>query len=482
MDSLFDPFPPAHTPQQQSAPLTLTQYALLVKKTVADNSELVNRWVMAELSDVRVSGHCYMVLIEKNSAGQTVAKMRATLWRNTYYNVAARFRDKGMELRSGIKVMLRGTASYHEQYGMAFNVTDIDPDYTLGDMERIRREILQRLQAEGVIGMNKQRLMPAVPQRIAVISSAGAAGYGDFMNQLESNPYGLVFYPVLFEAVMQGERTAPTVMDALRRIELLADYFDCVLIIRGGGATTDLNGFDNLELARTVATFVLPVMVGIGHERDNTVLDYIAHTRVKTPTAAAEWLVVHGADMLSRLDRTMREITLTAQSLVSGSREQLAQMETRLHASCSQRLRQAAQQLASLSALLPQLARNRLGTARQQLDNIAARMPQAGETTISLQQRQLEFYERTLRQSVTQRLQQAAMHLDRLEALAGALSPQATLARGYSLTLLNGHAVTDAAQLAPGTVVITRLAKGSVTSAIEAVDTTGNTPSITRNK
>ena len=460
MNSLFDTV---------AAPLTLAQYAAMVKRAVASDRNLFDRWVVAELSDVRVSGHCYMELIEKNQAGQTIAKMRATLWRNTYYNVAAKFRAAGIELRSGIKVMLRGSASFHEQYGMAFNISDIDPNYTLGDMEQLRRQILQQLQKEGVLNLNRTRPMPVAPQRIAIISAAGAAGYGDFMNQLVNNPYGLVFYPVLFDAVVQGDRTAPTVMEALGKIEMVADAFDCVVIIRGGGSTTDLNGFDNLELARAVATYVLPVIVGIGHERDRTVLDEIAHTRVKTPTAAAEWLVAQAADVLARLDLLTRNITQTARSIAAGSREQLAQMETRLHALCSQRLSMAAQQLASISALIPQLARNRLAQTRQHLDSLAAMVPHTGEAVLRLQSQRLDYMAQTLRQSATQRLQQASIRLDQLEALANALSPEATLRRGYSLTMVNGHAVTDASQLAPGTLITTRLAKGSVTSKVDKI-------------
>lgn len=458
-ESLFSP--------QPAGALTLSQYAAMVRQTVAADHSLYERWVTAELSDVRATGHCYMELIEKNAAGQTVAKMRATLWRNRYYAVAERFRRAGIELRSGIKVMLRGTAAFHEQYGMAFNISDIDPSYTLGDMEQLRRRILAQLKAEGVLDTNRSRVMPLAPQRIAVISASGAAGYGDFMNQLRNNPYGLVFYPVLFEAVVQGDRTAPTVMDALERIEMAADAFDCVVIIRGGGATTDLNGFDNLELARAVATYVLPVIVGIGHERDRTVLDEIAHTRVKTPTAAAEWLVARGADTLARIDTLARSITQTAQSIVSGSREQLSQMETRLHALGAQRLSVASQRLASMTALLPQLAAGRLGQARQRLDAIAAMLPQTGASPIRLQQQRLDYLASALRQYAALRMRQATEQLDRLGQLTDALSPEATLKRGYSLTVSDGHVVTDAGALIPGQKITTRFAAGSVQSIVE---------------
>ena len=447
--------------------LTLSQYAALVKNAVACDRSLYERWVTAELSDVRGATHCYLELLEKDAQGRTVAKMRATIWANRFHAIAYKFQAAtGATLRSGIKVMVRGTANFHEQFGLAFNVTDIDPRYTLGDMEQIRREILMRLHAEGILRLNATRPMPMAPQRIAVISAAGAAGYQDFLNQLANNPYGLVFYPVLFEAIVQGERTAPTVMAALEKIETVPDAFDCVVIIRGGGATTDLNGFDNLDLARAVARCVLPVIVGIGHERDRTVLDEIAHTRVKTPTAAAEWLVARGADTLGRLDSLVRTIAQTAQAIVAGSRQQLSQLETHVHAIAQQRLRQAGQQLASVAALIPQLSRHRLGQAAQRLDSLQAQLPTAGSATLRVQAQKLAYLATILRDASARQLRQATERLDQLEVLANALSPQATLARGYSLTLVDGHALRDTADLRPGQTVTTRLASGSFDSTV----------------
>lgn len=269
---------------------------------------------------------------------------------------------------------------------------------------------------------------------------------------------------------MQGERTAPTVISALRHIEMVADAFDCVVIIRGGGATTDLNGFDNLELARAVARCVLPVIVGIGHERDRTVLDEIAHTRVKTPTAAAEWLISHAADTLARIETLTRDIAGLAQSIISGSREQLSQLETRLHTTARQGLSNASQRLASIESLIPQLSRHCLQNAAQRLDNIVHRLPDAGRATLRLQRQKLDYFQQNLCSAATSGLQNATQRLDNIARLVKAYSPQATLARGYSLTLVNGHAVTDASQLSPGTSLTTRLAKGEFTSTVTAIE------------
>ena len=411
--------------------ISLLQLQQMVTATLQSNPNLRGVWVMAELSDVRFSGgHCYMELIEKNAAGTTCAKIRANIWANTLPGLRSKFNAAtGRDIASGIKVLVRGSVNHHAIYGLSFNIVDINPDYTLGDMERIRREILNRLVREGVAGRNKALPFPMAPQKIAVISAAGAAGYGDFINQLEGG--GFAIYPMLFSAVLQGDRTAPSVMAALDKVEMAVDFWDCVVIIRGGGATTDLNGFDNLELARAVARCVLPVIVGIGHERDRTVLDEIAHTRVKTPTAAAEWLISHAADTLARIETLTRDIAGLAQSIISGSREQLSQLETRLHTTARQGLSNASQRLASIESLIPQLSRHCLQNAAQRLDNIVHRLPDAGRATLRLQRQKLDYFQQNLCSAATSGLQNATQRLDNIARLVKAYSPQATLARGY---------------------------------------------------
>ena len=265
---------------------TLRQLTENITAVIQRAPSLQNVWVVAELSDLRVvGGQCYTELVEKDAAGNDVANIRATCWASVFFPVRGRFlQATGRELASGLKVMLRGSVAHHPKFGLTFNIFDIDPSYTLGDIERVRREILYKLHYEGILGFNKSLTLPTLVRRVAVISAAGAAGYGDFINQLDSNRYGFKFYPFLFGAVMQGAGTAPSVLAALERVEQTIDLWDCVVIVRGGGSTTDLTGFDNYELARRVATFPLPVIVGIGHERDRNVLDEIACVRCKTPT------------------------------------------------------------------------------------------------------------------------------------------------------------------------------------------------------
>ena len=270
-------------------------------------------WISAEISELHVNaaGHCYLELIEKDSRGATVARQRAMIWAAVYRLLKPYFeQETGYRLAAGIKVLVQVSVSFHELYGMSLAICDINPTYTLGDAARKRAEILRRLTEEGVAEMNRELPVPLVPQRIAVVSSGTAAGYGDFIDQLQNNPYRYIFYPVLFPAVMQGERTEASIIDALNRIYAFADNFDCVVIIRGGGATSDLGSFDSYPLAVNVAQFPLPVIVGIGHDRDETVLDYVAAVRVKTPTAAAEWLVARAHETDLRIDALRRKAAL----------------------------------------------------------------------------------------------------------------------------------------------------------------------------
>ncbi|MDE6100497.1 MAG: exodeoxyribonuclease VII large subunit [Paramuribaculum sp.] len=315
-----------------SGPITLSKLNRVIA-TYLQQPALTNVWVVAELMDVRVSrGHCYMELVEKDiSTGSVVARMRAAIWASVHAVLSDRFRKAtGREFTTGLKVLVCGTVSYHPAYGLSLVINNIDPSYTIGEAERRRREILERLSREGIINDNRSLEWPPTALRIAVISAAGAAGYGDFINQLYHNSSRLRFTTRLFPAVMQGDRTSPTVIAALDSIAAHSDEWDCVVIIRGGGASSDLQAFDDYALASNVAQFPLPVIVGIGHERDVTVLDYVANMRVKTPTAAAEWLISHGERALERVRVLASDIHRVASDRISGARTQLAYLESAL--------------------------------------------------------------------------------------------------------------------------------------------------------
>ena len=383
-------------------------------------------WVQAELSEVReaYNGHCYIELVQKAERGNTLlAKARGTIWANVYKMLKPYFESAtGQAFTAGIKVLLQVSVEYHEQYGLSLTVHDIDPTYTLGDMARRRKEILQQLEEEGVLTLNKELDMPMLPQRVAVISAAGAAGYGDFCDQLMGNPYGFAFSPKLFPAVMQGDKTEETVITALDRIAAEQDVWDVVVIIRGGGATSDLSGFDTYNLAANCAQFPLPIITGIGHERDDTVLDMVAHTRVKTPTAAAEYLVSRLVEAATMLDGLVSDLTTGITQCIH--REE-------------KRVEQIAQRLPSLFTVIHANGLHRIEQLEMRLHT-------------ALQKAMVEERHR----------------LQLMEKIIEGASPMQILQRGYSITRCEGRVVRDALALPEGSVLTTTLASGEVRSIV----------------
>ena len=294
-------------------------------------------WVQAELSECyERSGHCYLELIEKNEHTNTpIAKARGVIWANMWAVMKRMFEDATHQpLSKGMKVLLKVIPNYHVAYGFSWQVIDINPTYTIGDLVMRKQDILRRLQEEGVLKLQQELSLPTFCQRIAVISSAAAAGYGDFCNQISTNSRGFKFHTELFSATMQGENVESTIIDALNRIFVRSNDFDCVVIIRGGGAVSDLTGFDTYNLAVNIANFPLPVITGIGHERDDTIIDIVAHTKVKTPTAAAELLIDHLAEVDDFLEYCRTAIINIAKQRSAGEKQRLALI--------SQRMQQAA--------------------------------------------------------------------------------------------------------------------------------------------
>ncbi|MDE5584759.1 MAG: exodeoxyribonuclease VII large subunit [Muribaculaceae bacterium] len=447
---------------------TLSAFSRFVAQAMTREPVLMGAWVVAEISDMTIrGGHCYMSLIEKDQSGTTVARMRANIWANSFQKIRHDFlRDTGKELSNGMKVMLYGGASYHINYGLSFNIGAINPSFTMGDLERIRREILATLQQEGVISRNRSLTFSDPPRKIAIISSATAAGYGDFMNQLQHNSAGVEFLTLLFPAIMQGDRTAGSVMDALDLVDQtrsIADW-DCVVIIRGGGATTDMNGFDDLQLARRVATFPIPVVVGIGHERDRCVLDEIACVRCKTPTAVAAWLTDTAGMAWQRVcDLTSRIVSFASERL-KGEHIRLQGIETMIPALAEARIRTARLRLQGISALIPTAAREATSKERVKLEGIATTLRMASQMRVQKEYPILESIASKIRIAATSLLEREKNRLHSLDRLTEVLSPTATLKRGYSITRINGKAVTDALEVKPGSTLETQTANGTIIS------------------
>lgn len=411
-------------------------------------------WVEAELAEARESrGHCYMELIQKDDSTNTpVARASAKCWRQTWMMLRAHFeRTTGQMFHAGMKVRLRVYAQFHEAYGFSWIVTDIDPYFTVGDMARRRQEIVRQLKAEGVFDLNRELDFPMFAQRIAVISSETAAGYGDFCNQLADNDYGFSFTTRLFPAVMQGEQVEQNVIAALDRINRCSDEFDCVVIIRGGGATSDMSGFDTLPLAENVANFPLPVITGIGHDRDESIIDMVAHTRVKTPTAAAALLI-------SRLKATA--------DLIDSCRERVLR-------AVSRRMETERMRLGRLSERIPTLFSVVRTRHESRLEIMQRRLTAAITRRLTAEHHRVETLTQSLAPLTERRMTAERHRLDMLAQRAKALDPTLLLRRGYSITLHQGRAVRDAGELKPGDEIVTRLATGSITATV----TTPSNPS-----
>lgn len=428
----------------ETKPVTLLQLTKYVASLVMVK-ETQNVWVTAELSDVAVrGGHCYMELLQKNEVtGATEAKARAAIWANVYARIRAEFlQATGQQFASGMKVMVKASVSMHPVYGLSLVITEVDPSYTMGDILRRRNEMIARLKAEGIFDMNHSISWDNPLLRIAIVSAEGAAGYGDFMNQLGANPLKLRFKTRLFPAIMQGERTAASCIAALDKIHAEIDCWDCVVIIRGGGATSDLLGFENYDLAANVAQFPIPVIVGIGHERDITILDYVARIRVKTPTAAAEWLLAMGKECVECLDRLGLEIHRAVAERIAGCKEQLGIIEGRL----------------------PGLPTAALDRAKSRLDRFSLGLHQVSARRIAPQIAKMQSLEVSLKMAIPAIINRHEIKLDNITRLIETLSPTATLKRGYSITRYNGRAVTSSEQIPSGAIIETTVAQGLITS------------------
>lgn len=404
-------------------------------------------WVEAELTEARVSaGHCYMELVQKDGLTNTpVARASAKCWRNTWAMIQPHFeRVTGQRLSAGMKVLLKVYPQFHENYGFSWIVSDIDPSFTLGDMQRRRLEIIRQLREEGVFDLNKELRLSAFAQRIAVVSSENAAGYGDFCNQLDTNQYGYAFNTTLFAATMQGERVEESVINALNAVNQDLESYDCVVIIRGGGATSDLSGFDTLPLAENIANFPLPVITGIGHDRDESVIDMIAHTRVKTPTAAAAFLI-------DNLHRTALRIEAAGTRITAMTTMRMKQERLRLT--------RAAEKIPVLFSLVRTRNENRLDTIYNKVQAAAARL-------MAENSRRIDTLSGRMTAATTLRMTTERHRIDLLEQRSAAVDPALMLRRGYSITLVNGRSLRSPADVKAGDVLETRVEKGVLKSKV----------------
>lgn len=426
---------------------TLSLYELnnLVRCTL-EGTMYDQYWVRAEISSLQVNRHCYLELVQKDSHGRSiVAKARAQVWANRWITVKGHFeRVTRQSLSAGMEVLVQVEVTFHELYGYSLNIVDIDPTYTLGDIARRRLEIIQTLKDEGIFEMNKELPLPRLLQRIAVISSPTAAGYGDFCDQLQNNKSNLAFHTQLFPATMQGNDVEASVIAALNAIAEDLDSWDVVVIIRGGGSVVDLSGFDTLALGENVAQFPLPIITGIGHERDDTIIDLVSHTRVKTPTAAAEFLIRHQQEELNLLeDLCTRLITSTNEKMLFEN-QRLTILANKLPSLFGMFKIRESERLDRIFLRLQSLIQQKTMSENAMVDNKLQRLISATESYLTSQHHKLDICQAKLDSS----------------------DPQRILNLGFSITRINGNAVQDASSLKSGQVIETTLKNGVVTSTV----------------
>ncbi len=386
-------------------------------------------WLRAETSDVRRNrnGHCYLEFIEKNNITDSItAKARGIIWSNVYEMLSQYFeQETGQQFATGLSVLVRVSVEFHELYGYSLKVVDIDPSFTLGEIARNRQLVINKLEQEGVLTLNKELKLPELANRIAVISSPTAAGYEDFSHQLDKNRPGFKFYTKLFPAIMQGDRSEASIIEALEKIFIHREYFDAIAIIRGGGASADLNCFDSYSLTSNIAQFPLPVISGIGHERDVTVTDVVSHTRAKTPTAVAEFFIDH--------------ISQTATELVDFQNRAVAESE---------------------NIILKE--NNSIVSASREIIYGAKMMLQKERTTV-------ERLSSAMKPQLKHQIQSQHHYFDNKLQYIQMVSPENILKRGYTLTLKNGKAVTSIRDIKTGDKIETRFRNGALESKVTHV-------------
>lgn len=447
-------------------------------------------WVVAEVSELKENrnGHCYLELIEKQGS-EIVARTRATIWSYTYRMLKPYFETTtGQFLSQGIKILVQVSVEFHPAFGLSLNIKDIDPVYTVGDMAMQRKEIISRLQTDGVFEMNKELELPLVPQKIAVISSATAAGYQDFMNQLENNEFGFRFYTKLFQATMQGAETVPSVINALERIYLYEDFFDAVIIIRGGGATADLSSFDNYDLAYNITQFPLPVITGIGHEKDDTIVDLVAHTRLKTPTAVAEFFINGMERFYDRMLEMETEIVRLTRETIEVQQNKLEKVAGLLNRSVTDFINDKQTQLTRTGNSLRRNINLFSYQKSHTLNNLRHSLESLVWIRLAVTKTRLKQKQVTLKHVVNESFLKKKAELNHFKDLvisqsgkmifreqerihfnentARLVNPENILKRGYSITLKEGKIIKSVNQLNINEEIETRLADGNIKSRI----------------
>ena len=430
-------------------------------------------WVVGEVSELNInqSGHCYLELIEKKAdSEQIVARAKATIWAFTFRILRPYFESvTGQRFSSGIKIMVQVSIEFHEVYGYSLNVKDIEPNFTIGDLSRKQQEIIQRLQDEGVFHLNKELELPVVPQRIAVISSKTAAGYGDFVDQLNENRFGYKFTIKLFQAYMQGEEAEQSIIDALEKVFEAVDKFDVVVIIRGGGSQADLNCFNSYWLCYHITQFPLPIITGIGHERDETIADMVSHTSLKTPTAVAEFIINAVSEFDSYLDQLNTQVVDIVSAQLEEWKEETERLSRNVTSLVKLRMSKEDQKIQNLTVMSQKLMKGYLQKNHQKLVNVQDQIKYRTHHYFQNSRAHLAMAQKNISILLKSSIKEEKKRLEKMESANHLLDPVHILKRGYTLTFSRGMLIKSALQLKPGDQIESKWSDGNALSSINEI-------------
>ena len=449
--------------------ISLYELNQLVKETLKSNLSDYY-WVIGEISEIKVnnSGHCYLELVEKDELTDSLrAKARAIIWASTFRVLQPYFETTtNIKLTKGIKVLVKVIAEFHELYGFSLNITDIEPGYTIGELARTKQETINRLIKEGVIEMNKSLPFPVLPQKIAVISSGTAAGYGDFINQIQNNPYNYKFYIKLYPAYMQGEEAEKSIIEALDKIFKYESYFDIVVIIRGGGSQADLSCFNNYWLAYNVAQFPIPVLTGIGHEQDESVVDIVAHTHLKTPTAVAEYLISAFQNAEDYINELQNNIIDICSETVIKEKEKISRYALIIAPVVSERISKNYNKINILQINILSSSNKLISLQVKITDILSQKIKSLYREYVIKNSQRIFLLNKYLKDYCINYFSDKYYGLEILDKKNHYLNPQNILKRGYSITLHNGKNIKSSDELKNEDLIDTILYKGRIKSKV----------------
>lgn len=427
-------------------------------------------WVIAEISEMKLnySGHCYLELIEKQDDETNVkAKIKAVIWSNRYSFIISFFENStGKSLREGFKVLVKARIEYHQLYGLSLVINDIDPAFTIGEMAAKRLLIVKKLEQEGVFGMNKELVLPVVPQRIAIISSRNAAGYSDFINHLNGNSFRYSFYTALFDTFMQGIETEQSILSALDRIAENSHQFDLVVIIRGGGSQADLSWFDNYNIAYHVTQFPLPVLTGIGHDKDMTVTDMVAGKSLKTPTAVADFIIDCVSETENHILDIGSEIKGIALEILEENKNRIDKSKNRLAPLTKILISEVRKNLSEKIIAVLNTGREKSFKATMIMANHKSRLAFAARSSVAVRETLLEGLEIKFLYKTADLLKKHDEKLIGFYDTLNILNPENVLKRGYTITSLNGRILKSSDEVTEGDLIDTNFSTGSIKSRV----------------